>query len=161
MSVEEHKQVVLRFFDEVWNRRHRSAAAEIVSSACITHQLRSGAPDTSAPRGPEMISAHVAEWVTAFPDIHFSVDRVVAERDLVALHCIATGTQTGPWLGLRPTGRRIAIRMAVTYRLAGGRIAEDWVLVDFLGVFQQLGLVQPTSELLRRHGQAEAGQGGP
>src|SRR5690348_17925766 len=89
MSVEEHKQVVLRFFDEVWNRRHRSAAAEIVSSACITHQLRSGAPDTSAPRGPEMISAHVAEWVTAFPDIHFSVDQVVAERDLVALHCTA------------------------------------------------------------------------
>jgi predicted ester cyclase len=100
----------------------------------------------------------VAEWLAAFPDIHFSVDQVVAERDLVAVHCTATGTHTGSWLGIPPTGRQITIRMAVTYRLAGGMIAEDWVLVDFLGVFQQLGLVQPTSELLRRSHQTEAGQ---
>ena len=157
MSVEDQKRVVRRFFEEVWNQRHSSVAAEIISPDCITHQLRSGSPDTSAPRSPEIVSAHVAEWLAAFPDIHFSVDEVVAESDLVAVRCTATGTHTGSWLGILPTGRQITIRMAVTYRLAAGMIAEDWVLVDFLGVLQQLGLVQPTSELLQRSRQTEAG----
>ncbi len=156
MSIEEQKQIVRRFFEEVWNQRRRFVAAEIISPDCVTHQIRSGTPDTSAPRGPEMISAHVAEWLAAFPDIHFSVDQIVAEADLVAVRCTATGTHAGSWLGILPTGRQITIRMAVTYRLAGGVIAEDWVLVDFLGVLQQLGRVRPTSELLQRsHNQIE------
>jgi hypothetical protein len=44
--------------------------------------------------------------------------------------------------------------MAVSYRLDAGKIAEDWVLVDFLGVFQQLGLVAPTSQLVQNSHQA-------
>ena len=115
MSVEEQKRVVLRFFDEIWNQRQRSVAAEIISPDC----------------GDSLRAC-----------------RRVASR--LPVHCTATGTHTGSWLGMPPTGRQITIRMAVTYRLAGGMIAEDWVLVDFLGVFQQLGLVPPTSEILQR-----------
>jgi hypothetical protein len=44
----------------------------------------------------------------------------------------------------------------VSYRLDAGKIAEDWVLVDFLGVFQQLGLVAPTSEVVQNSHQARS-----
>ena len=149
MSIEQNKRIVARFFDELWNERRLDAAREIVASDCLTHQMRSGSPDATAPRTPEILAAHVSDWLGAFPDIRFTIDEMVAEADRVAVRCTASGTHSGAWLGLAATGTRIDIRMSVTYRLAGGKIAEDWVLVDFLGVFQQLGIVAPTNQLLR------------
>ena len=64
--------------------------------------------------------------------------------------CVARGTHLGSWLGIPATGKFISIQMFVVHRIADGRIVEDWVLVDSLGVFQQLGLVPPTEELLAR-----------
>ena len=156
MAAEENKRVVFRFFDELWNERRLSAAADLFSPDCVTHQLRSCAADApaAAPRTPEILKAHVAEWLSAFPDIHFAVEQVVAEGNLVAVRCTATGTHTGSWLGIPPTGKHVSIRMAVSYRLDAGQIAEDWVLVDFLGVFQQLGLVAPTSQLVQNSHEA-------
>ena len=62
--------------------------------------------------------------------------------------CVARGTHLGSWLGIPATGKVVSIQMFVVHRFADGVIAEDWVLVDSLGVFQQLGLVPPTQELL-------------
>jgi ketosteroid isomerase-like protein len=113
MAAEENRRVVNRFFDELWNERRLSAAADLFSPDCVTHQLRSGAADTPAPRPPEIIKAHIDEWLSAFPDIHFAVEQVVAEGNLVAVRCAATGTHTGSWLGIPPTGKHVNIRMAL------------------------------------------------
>ena len=63
---------------------------------------------------------------------------------------VARGTHLGSWLGIPATGKFISIQMFVVHRFADGVIAEDWVLVDSLGVFQQLGLVPPSEELLAK-----------
>ena len=145
-----NKEVVLKFFHAMWNERKLDLADELFSERSVTHQLRSGSPDATAPRSPAIIRAHLAEWLEAFPDMHFTVERAIEEGDLVSVACTAEGTHTRPWLGIAPTGRTISIRMAVTYRLEDHRIVEDWVLVDFLGVLQQLGVVAPMDELIRR-----------
>lgn len=149
MSMDTNRQIVLRFFHELWNDRRLGIAAEIISSDCVTHQLRSGGDDPPATRGPDALAAHVAEWVRAFPDIRFEIEQMIADGDLVATRCTASGTHSAAWLGIPATGRRISIRMTVTHRVASDLIVEDWVLVDFLGVLQQLGVLAPTSELLR------------
>lgn len=145
-----NRQVVLRFFHEFWNDRRLTIASEIVSSDCLTHQLRSGGDDTPVPRGPEALTAHVTEWLRAFPDLRFEIEQMVADGDLVTTRCTASGTHSAVWLGVPASGRRISIRMVVTHRVVNGSIVEDWVLVEFLGALQQMGVVPPTPELLRR-----------
>jgi predicted ester cyclase len=58
------------------------------------------------------------------------------------------GTHTGHWLGIPPNGKRINIRMMTVHRIRSGKIIEDWVIVESLGFFQQLGILPATSDLL-------------
>lgn len=142
--------IVQRFVEELWNNRNLDVADEIFSPHCITHQLRSGEPISSAPRDPETIKQHVRDWVEAFPDLQFAIEQTVASEDRVASHITMRGTHNGLWMGISPTGKQIGITMIVIHRIDAGKIVEDWVLVDSLGLFQQLGLVGSREEIFSR-----------
>jgi predicted ester cyclase len=144
------KAVVDCFFDRLWNGRELDLADELFDPDCRTRQLQSGGPAESAPRGPEAIKHHVADWLRAFPDLTFAVRQSVAEGDRVATHCALIGTHQESWLGIAATGRRIEVEMMVIHKVRAGRIVEDWVLVESYGVFEQLGLLPSKQELLAR-----------
>ena len=148
MNIEANKTVVLRFIEGLWNQRILELADELFDEHCITHQLRVGNDPKGAPRGPEEMKHHVKDWLASFPDIHFTIEQMLAEGDRVMTQCYALGTHTAAWLGIPATGKAIKIQMSVVHRIARGRIVEDWVLVDSLGIFQQLGLVKESEELL-------------
>ena len=150
MSTEQNKIIVRRFIDELWNRRLLDVANEVFSTTCITHQLRSGAEIDSSPRDPESLKKHVAEWLASFPDLHFEIEQMMAEGDLVVTRCVMRGTHSVAWFGVTPTRKTISIRMMITHRIVAGQIVEDWVLVDSLGFFQQLGLIPATEELMKQ-----------
>ena len=153
MSANDTKDVVRRFYDELWNDRKLEVADEIVAADCVTHQLRSGGngdDDAGVPRPPELIKQHVAAWLAGFPDLHFTVEQILAEADRVVTHSRMRGTHTGAWLGLAPTGRTVSLPMIVIQRISAGKIAEDWVLVDSLGFYQQLGLLPATEAFMSR-----------
>lgn len=149
MSEAQNKAIVSRFYEELWNKRILSVADELFADGCVTHQLRSGAEPVGVPRGPEAIKHHIADWLCGFPDLRFIVEEMTAEGDQVVSRSVLRGSHTGIWLGIPPTGRQIDIRMSVTHRIENGKIAEDWVLVEALGLFQQLGLVPATEEMLK------------
>lgn len=141
--------VARRFFEEVWNARRLDVVDEIIAADCITHQLRSAdGPVPSEPRGPQALKEHILSWLAAFPDLKWEIDSVVTEGERVATWAVAHGTHQGSWLGIGPTRRRVAIRCVVLHRVADGRIVEDWVVTEALGVFQQLGLVPDTPTLI-------------
>ena len=73
---------------------------------------------------------------------------MVAEGDLVMTCSLMRGTHRGVWGGIKPTGSKVEIWMCVTHRIADGRIAEDWVLVEALGFFQQIDLLPDTEKIL-------------
>ena len=148
MSAAENKAIVRRFYQELWNDRQLAIANEIFASDCLTHQLQSGSEDVGVLRNPEMIRHHVADWLAGFADLCFDVEEILAEADRVVSRCVAHGTHTGTWGGIKATGKHIEIRMVVIHRIQAGKIAEDWVLVESLGFFQQLGLLPPTKEIL-------------
>ncbi|HEX8162048.1 MAG TPA: ester cyclase [Pyrinomonadaceae bacterium] len=150
MSIEENKAVVARFYEELWNGRRLEVADEIFAPGCVTHQLRSGAPVASVPRSPAEVKEHVWSWLAAFPDLRFEVEQVVAEGDLVMTRSVMRGTHAGAWMNVEPTNREASIRMTVVQRIAGGKIVEDWVLVESLGFYQQLGLVPDSREIFAR-----------
>jgi predicted ester cyclase len=82
--MENPKDILIRFVEELWNQRKFAVADEIFDSGCRTNQLYSGIPVVSEPRGPQVIKAHMSEWLSGFPDLHFSVDQMIAEGDRVA-----------------------------------------------------------------------------
>jgi steroid delta-isomerase-like uncharacterized protein len=151
--MEMNRLVIRSFFEDVWNQRKLEIADEIFDSDCRTFQLRSGAPVTSTPRGPENIKKHIAEWLAAFPDLTFTIEQMIAEGDRVSTLLVMDGTHAGEWLGIPPNGKRISIRMMTVHRLRNGKIIEDWVIVESLGFFQQMGILPATNDLLREFGQ--------
>ena len=85
--------------------------------------------------------AEARGWREAFPDLKITVDEQVAERDLVAVRWTARGTNTGAGNGLPATGRAVQITGTTLFRVADGRIAEEWTSADSLGLMKQLGLL--------------------
>jgi steroid delta-isomerase-like uncharacterized protein len=151
LSADDNKAIVRRFYEELWNERRVEIACEIIAADCLTHQLRSGAEDVKGvPRTPEMIREHVAAWLAGFPDLHFTIEQIFAEGDRVVTHSRMRGTHTGAWQGIAATGRAVSLPMIVIQRISDGKIAEDWVLVESLGFYQQLGLLPATEEIMSR-----------
>lgn len=138
-----------RFVEELWNARKLEVAEEIFAENCVTHQLGSGAPLTPVPRGPEVMREHISGWLESFPDLRFSIEQTVVEGDRIASHLVMVGSHQGTWMGIPASGKKVQIRMMTIHRIAGGKIAEDWVLVESLGFFQQLGIIPDTASLFR------------
>ncbi len=85
--------------------------------------------------------AEAKGWREAFPDLNITVDKQVAEGDLVAVRWTARGTNTGAGNGIPATGRAVQTSGTTLFRMADGRIAEEWTCADSLGLMKQLGLL--------------------
>ena len=146
--MDDPKQLIGRFVEELWNQRQFDVAQAIFAKNCVTHQLRSGVSADAVPRGPQAIKEHVTSWIASFPDLHFSIEQMLSEGDRVVMQLLMEGTHHGAWLGIPASGRKMQIRMFTVHRVAQGKIVEDWVLVESLGFFQQLGVVPNTEDLV-------------
>ncbi len=100
------------------------------------------------PRGPQAIKEHVAGWIARFPDLRFSIEQMLSEGDRVITQLLMEGTHQGAWLGIPASGKKMQIRMFTVHRVMQGKIVEDWVLVESLGVFRQPGVVPNTADLV-------------
>jgi predicted ester cyclase len=77
----------------------------------------------------------------AFPDIHFTIEDMVAERDKVAAFVTMSGTHEGKFGRIPPTGKRVSVQQVHWFRIANGKVAEHWVIRDDLSTMRQLGVV--------------------
>jgi predicted ester cyclase len=87
-------------------------------------------------------------WFAAFPDIRFEIEQQIAEGDLVVTRYVMRGTHQGAWFGVPATNLPVTVRMTHTVRVVAGKIVEDWLLAEWYGMLEQLGLVPPLRELL-------------
>jgi steroid delta-isomerase-like uncharacterized protein len=88
--------------------------------------------------------AEARGWRDAFPDLNITVEKQVAEKDLVAVHWTARGTNTGTGNGIPATGKSVQVTGTTLFRMDDGRIAEEWTCANSLGLMRQLGMLQPT-----------------
>jgi steroid delta-isomerase-like uncharacterized protein len=77
----------------------------------------------------------------AFPDLQVTIEDLIAEGDKVVSRNSVTGTNEGEYMGRPPTGRSVTYDEIFIFRLAGGRIAETWGVVDVLSQMKQLGVL--------------------
>lgn len=85
--------------------------------------------------------AEARGWREAFPDLHITVEKQVAENDLVAVRWTARGTNTGAGNGIPATGKAVQITGTTLFRMDEGKIAEEWTCADSLGLMKQLGML--------------------
>ena len=135
MSDAENKLLIQRFYDEVWDRGNVEFAHEVFHDDYVRHDLR---PTQAAP-GAAGQAAIAAGFRTAFPDARWHVDLLLAEGELLAARWTATGTFTGPWGAVQPTGKSIEFSGVNLFRFRDSKVAEIWNHRDDLGLMQQVG----------------------
>ena len=91
--------------------------------------------------GAQALKEVFARLHRAFPDLHVTVEDVVAEGDKVVSRNSVTGTHQGEYMGLPATGRPVAYNEIFIFRFVDGRIAETWGVVDVLAQMKQLGML--------------------
>jgi steroid delta-isomerase-like uncharacterized protein len=130
-----NRVVVERYFEEVWNQGRLEMLDEL-----LTGDYRNHAPSTANPApGPAGLKPIVAAMRQAFPDLHYTIERLVVAQDAVAAQVTLTGTHQGDLFGLPATGRRVRVTQMNIERLRDGRIAEHWRVTDELTLMRQLG----------------------
>jgi steroid delta-isomerase-like uncharacterized protein len=92
-----------------------------------------------APAGASEFKALLAQTHTSFPDLHVTIDEMIAEGDRVAVAWHYEGThEEGEVFGAAPAGRRVRVAGITTYRIAGGLVVEEYGVVDNLSLMGQL-----------------------
>jgi len=119
-----------------WNQHDLDAAAAFLAPDWVGHYA--GLDDAHGHDGFKRVAM---EFLQAFPDLHISLDDALADGDKVVRRVSWTGTHTGTFLGLPPSGQRVNARDVIILRIADDKIAEEWNAADLLGLLQQLGAV--------------------
>jgi predicted ester cyclase len=77
----------------------------------------------------------------AYPDLHFTIEDLIAEGDKVVVRNSVTGTHQGEYMGIPPTGKAVTYNEIFIARFVNGRVAEAWEVVDVLAQMRQLGVI--------------------
>lgn len=134
MSTNDNKSVIRAFIEDVINRGLLERADEIVIEDFVELD-----PLPGQAQGREGLKDVIRQMRSAFPDIRWTVDEMFAEDDKVCTRFTWSGTHKGAFLGVPATGRRITVKGMVIDRLVAGKMADSRILMDTLGMMQQLG----------------------
>lgn len=137
MSTQQHKELVQRQFDEMWNGDKWDALEEMFSSDYANHDPYN--PDQGT--GPQAFRARVQAYRGVLADFDLRVEGQLAEGDMVSTHWSLRGTHAGELEGTAPTGRHVMVEGQLLSRIVDGRFVEEWVHWDTLGLLRQIGAV--------------------
>jgi len=136
MSEAQNTATLHRFVEEVINQGRYEAADELVEEGFVELD-----PFPGQQQGREGLKDVIRMMRTAFPDIHWVVEETIASGDKVVSRFKWTGTHRGEFLGIPATGRNVSVPGVVIDRLNGGKMADSRILMDAMGLMQQLGVI--------------------
>ncbi len=135
------KAVATAALDALWNGQDEVAVGDYVASNFLYHEAGSTSRTLGA-RGVAYLAAYLR---SAFPDLAYTVDEVVAEGDNVAVRWTAAGTQSGAYGLGAPTGAKVSWSGVTILKIVDGKVSEAWVNQDWRELAQQLGIAGTTS----------------
>jgi steroid delta-isomerase-like uncharacterized protein len=137
MSTETNKAQFRRIYEEMFNKGDLAIVDDLVAPDAVNHEAPPGMPN----RGPESARQVVMMLRTAFPDLHFTIEELVAEGDTVAGRVTMSGTHLGPFQGIPATGRSFEQAQTHFVRFREGFAIEHRAVRDDLGMMRQLGVI--------------------
>ena len=141
MSLEENKAIV-RKVTEALNKQDLSLLDDLMAPDYVDHTYQS--------RSREVAKQTITPLYKGFPDFQTTIEDIIAEGDKVWVRYKGTGAHTGEFvfgkIRLAPTGKKITTASAVIYRIADGKVVERWSVVDMMGFYKQLGVIEYTEK---------------
>lgn len=126
-------ELVRKYIEAVWNRGD-AIALEQLTTADFEYVL-GGNPS----RDRSTMRAFIEQVRTAFPDWQVTIRDAASDGETVAVRWEGLVTHAGPFYGIPPTGRQVAVSGINMYRVSGDRISREWEQMDSLGLLRQLG----------------------
>ena len=136
MSAEQNKSIVRRWVEEGWNKRNLALIDQLFTPNFYQHET---GPETV--NSSEALKQFHAGYLSAIPDLQFTIEDLIAEGDKVVWRFKATGHQNGALMGMPASGKAVAVTGTITFRLENSRMAEAWLNLDVLGLLQQVGII--------------------
>ena len=131
MSVESNKSVYRNYVKVL---THPERLDEVNAQDFVAHDL-----PPHFPKGIEGIRTYRRAVMAGFPDQTSEIHDLVAEDDKVCARLVLRGTHSGEFNGMKPSGKTIAVEVYEIARIANGKVAERWCLLDRAALMQQLG----------------------
>jgi len=138
MNLEKNKEMI-RKLHEIWNTGNLEMVEEIFAPDFVAHFPQSS--ELPERRGMDGVRRGILRIRAAFPDWYEEIKDLIAEGDRVVSRYTSRGTHRGEFWGIPPTGRRISVEEISIFRIAKGKVAEQWCSIDELGRLQQLGVI--------------------
>jgi steroid delta-isomerase-like uncharacterized protein len=136
---DENKAVVRRLYLELWNQRKPGLADQLFAASHAFNE-----PNTfGASVGPEAYKRQYTRFLTAFPDLRFTIEDMVCEDDKVVVSWILSGTHKGEFMGIPATGKKVSMGGITINSVVNGKILDSYVIYDALGLAKQFGVGLP------------------
>ena len=151
----DNRQIVQRFMDECWSQGNLNTVMELVANDCRYHDP----VFPSLTSGAENIKNHIQTCRSGFPDLRFTIDDTIAERNEVVIHWTGTGTHKGQFLGMPPTNKKASVTGTSIFRIEDGKIVEEWANWNLMSMMEQLGIAmapQAQSSATKAESKAQA-----
>ena len=132
-----------RRLHDLWNTGDMTAISDVYHPDFQAWWPRSS--ETPQRKGLDGVRYGINRIRTAFPDWTETIVDIFEADDRVVSRYVSTGTHSGAFWNIQPTGRQIEIDEISIYRIAGDRIVEQWCMCDELGRLKQLGVFDPTT----------------
>jgi len=134
-SPQENQEVAARLYEEGWQQGKLDVVDELIArNYSGQNNLLPGSLE-----GIEAYKRAVNTLRSAFSDLSFEFDQVVAEGDRLAIRQTARGKHSGSFMGIAPTNKQIAFGSMIFLRIDGGRVVEEHSIADLPGLMGQLG----------------------
>ena len=136
MSAEFNKSVIERFIAEAWNAGNLDTVDDLVHATYAISGIG---------HGPEAVKRNMEIYRTAFPDLEWAIEQLVAEGEWVAVRLTLHGTHLGPLGSIEPTGKRVVMNEMAFWRVVDGKLHAIWSQGDALGLRIQIGSIPATA----------------
>lgn len=136
MGVAENKAIAARFLNDVVGKGSWDAVGQVMAEDVTVYHP--SAPGGSL-HGLQPVTQLFMAFRTGFPDLQIITEDVIGEDDQVAVRWRGVGTNTGEFFGAPPTGKAINVGAVSIFTIRDGKIVEDRICEDTLGMLKQLG----------------------
>ncbi len=142
---EANKELVRRHIEEILNAERLETCDEILAEEYVEHAVAPfGRAAPGRVHGPSA-GRETSQWLKAqFPDLHMTIEFMIAQGDMVAVLVRSEGTNRGPIGGFAPpTNKHFVADQSHWYRIEAGKLCEHWATRDDLSAMLQLGVINP------------------
>jgi steroid delta-isomerase-like uncharacterized protein len=135
MSLEANKALARRCL-EVINHKDLASLDQMYASTYVRHD-----PNSPQVHTREDYIKYLTGLCTIFPDLHFTIEDVMAEGDKAVCRFSISGTHSEPWRGLPATHKQVIMTGVSISRIEDDKVVEDWFNSDIFSLALQLGAI--------------------